>query len=566
MTDPVFRCFQGCRLSRRRSLFRCQPALSLLRAEYGKGLSTRREFLTGICALGVSAPVARALAGPALAQDTSRIAQGGTLRIQQNVKALRDPRTYDWSEMGNQTRGFLEYLVQYNRDGSFQGMLLERWEANEDATRYRLYVRRGVSWSNGDAFTAEDVAHNLRRWCDRSAPGNSMATRLSGLCQGPDGALREDAINVEDAHTLSLTLSHPNIALIADLSDYPAAVVHPSYDGGDPFAHGIGTGPFRPTDMVVGERCILDRDTSRPWWGSAVYGGPYVDRVEFLDYGTDPAKWLAAAEADEVDLLYESVGDFIDAMSDIGWTQTRTDSAATMVIRANADAVIDGRQPYANARVRRALALAVDNDVCLELGYGGRGLVAQNDHVCPIHPAHALLGPVDTDPAHARAEIVTAGFGDFRHKLVTIDDEWQRNTGDAVAAQLNDAGIPTERVIEPTTSYWENWKGHPFSATQWNHRPLGVQVLSLAYRSNAVWNETGFASPAFDAALDQAMSINAVQARRRVMAELQGLLRDQGVIIQPYWRTLYNHNNGRLVNAGRHPSNEIHLHRIGFAA
>ena len=37
-----------------------------------------------------------------------------------------------------------------------------------------------------------------------------------------------------------------------------------------------------------------------------------LDRIEFIDYGTDPAAWLAAAEADEVDCFYENVGEYVD--------------------------------------------------------------------------------------------------------------------------------------------------------------------------------------------------------------------------------------------------------------
>ncbi|MFN3210849.1 MAG: ABC transporter substrate-binding protein [Roseovarius sp.] len=517
------------------------------------------------CSLGVTAPAALSLAGlpgPARAQDA--IVPGGTLRIQQTVKALTDPRLYEWSEMGNQTRGFLEYLVEYDRDGTFRGMLLENWSANADATEYRLNLRRGVTWSNGDPFTARDVARNLERWCDAGVEGNSMAPRLRSLCDPATGQIRDGAVRVVDDHALVLTLANPDIALVANLSDYPAAVMHASYDGGDPFEHGIGTGPFRPVELVPGQRCVLERDTDREWWGTQVLGGPHVDRVEFLDRGTNPANWVAAAEADEVDLLYESVGTFVEVLDTIGWTRTETESAATIVIRGNARADLDGTRPYADATLRRALALAVRNETCLELGYAGQGTVAANDHVSPIHPAHADLGPAPFDAAQAQADVAEAGLEGFEHELITLDDEWQRNTGDAVAAQLRDAGFNVRRTVQPGSTFWPNWRDFPFSATQWNHRPLDVQVLDLAYRSNAVWNETGFGNDEFDRLLDRAMSLEDVEARRETMRRLQSILRDEGVIIQPYWRTLYNHHNGRLAGAEKHPAHEIHLYRIGF--
>ncbi len=253
----------------------------------------------------------------------------------------------------------------------------------------------------------------------------------------------------------------------------------------------------------------------------------------------------------------ETSPDFAQTNDDAGLIRESAVTATTMVARMNTQA-----PPFTDQRVRNAVQLAVDNAVVLELGVAGLGSVAENHHVAPVHPEYAELPKIAPDPRQGAGADDRSRAGGYRtgtdlaRRGMACDDlgcDRGPTARRGLQGQADDpAGIDLLGRVDEV----------PVLDDVVGRTAAGVQVYALAYRSGEAWNESAHSNPEFDAKLEQALGIFDPDARRPLMAELEKMLQDSGVIIQPYWNELIMHRVPAVQGYQRHPLREMHLEAV----
>ena len=549
-----------------------------LKRQLVEGQIDRREFVRYATLLGMAAPAAYAfvarvtrerLVAPAEAQAT--LPKGGTLRIAMRCQDLKSPHTYSWIESANSARQVLDYLTVTGVDNVTRPSLIEKWEPSPDLKTWTLRVRKSVKWHNGRQFTADDVVWNLKRVLDPKTGSSVLGLMKGFLLEDYETGEKDDkgnpkkasrlwdanAIQKVDDFTVRLNGKTPQLAVPEQLFHYPLLILDPAENG--EFKVGSnGTGAFTLVENEVGRRQVLK--AHKPgYWG----GGPYLDQLEFIDLGDDPAASVAALASKQVDGLYGADIVQLEALQKIPHVQMYQVTTAY-----TATARMQPVKPFDDKRVRQAMRYAIDSNAVLQIAHRGLGQPGEHHHVSPVHPEYAKLAPPQRDVARAKKLLSEAGYpnGIDVEIICRPQPAWELLAVQTMVEQWKEAGIRVKINVMPSTQYWEVWTKVPFGFTTWAHRPLGIMSLALAYRSGGPWNESKYSNPEFDRLLTQAEGTLDVAARREIMARLETILQEDGPIVQPVWRAIFTFHDKRVQGFKPHPTLYIFGHQLAIQA
>jgi peptide/nickel transport system substrate-binding protein len=542
-------------------LTRIHPKVHELETELRANRLDRRSFLRFATLLGVSAATAYGIAGLPMAQagtaETPK--KGGRLRIALRTNDISDPHTYSWGQP-MYMRQVLETLTQTGVDNVTRPLLLDRWEASDDLKTWTLHLRQDVTWSNGRPFVADDVVWNLKRVLD-PATGSATVGLFAGFIletyetgeTDDDGNARtsrrlwrEDAIEKIDDHTVVLHGHSPNVVIPELLYHYQVVMLDPA-DNGVFTLDSANTGPYRIVEFQQGQRALMQaRDD---YWGE----GPYIEELEIIDLGDDPNAHLAAIASNQVDGWPWTDNVTLPALRMLDHVEVyEAHTANTGAVRMRVD-----QAPFDDPRVRKAMRLAVDNEAVLQLGLGGLGYTAEHHLVSRQHPDYGPVEAQGRDLDEAKRLLEEAGYPDGITGEIYLKSSpaWESQVVQSLIEQWREANINIEMRPVPAAQYWEIWRQVPLGFTDWHHRPLGIMLYGLVFRTGGNWNESGYSNSEFDEILAKAEGAVDVEDRREYMAQLQTILMEDGPIVQPVYRSIYSAWNKKLKNFQLHPTN-----------
>ena len=347
--------------------------------------------------------------------------------------------------------------------------LATEWSVSPDNLTWTFKLRQGVKFHDGTDFNADAVVFNFERWWDKDNPYHKGSTfdpfsYMFGGFKGEDGCVLK-AVNKVDDYTVEFILTKPFSPLLSVLSMYSFAISSPTAiknEGPENYGTSkeyppVGTGPFKFSDWIKDDKLILVRNDD--YWGVKAK----IDKFIFRVIPDNAARYLSLKTGEINAMDGANIEDAIKA---------KTDPDLQVLLRPpfNIAALVFkcDTPPFNDARIRKAIAMAIDKKEIVKTFLGEFGLVANQLLPPSLWGYNKDLQDYPYDPEAAKAllaEVAPNGLPEIDFWYMSNPRQYlpdPKGVAEAIAADLAKIGVRCNLKTEDWASYTEDWYSGKF--------------------------------------------------------------------------------------------------------
>ena len=451
------------------------------------------------------------------------------------------------NDAAGQTIGqtFGDYLFRLQGEEQKRGpSLVEHYDSSTDKKEWTFKVREGVKFHHGTELTSKDVIYTFNRILDPDlgSPAKSVFSNV-------------DDIKKVDKYTSQFVLKKPDPDFQLKFYNYNTTLVAHDYDYTK--KKPSGTGAFKIKERHPGEKIILERHPDY-----FIPGLPKVDELHFVIVPEVSTQVLRLKSGD------------LQVAGPLGITQfkelERNKKTNALVTPGAFHAPISMRTdqpPFNDNRVRRAMKYCVDRERMVEAITAGTGDMGHDHPVWEGYQWYKDLGTRTRDIAKAKELLAQAGHEDG----LDVSLYYQSDRTDSMDTALNfqqmakPAGINVKLVGSTSDVYYSKyWLKVNLMCTHWAHRVDIRNLLNLAYKSGASWNEGHYSNKELDRHIEAASYSIKPEERQKHFTEIQKIIRQEGHVIIPSFQGLYGGSTKKVEDVWIMRSGGLELRHINY--
>lgn len=424
---------------------------------------------------------------------------------------VNTPADYYAIRMWNDSLVFIDEESQPDLKRS----VAKSWEVNEEGIVWTFQLPEGILFHNGKEMTSRDVKFTYDRLRDPEV-GATTVGLYSNIID----------ITTPDDYTVVFELENINPTFLLDL--YPHQSMILDADNPDFNTNYNGIGAFIVDEYIPEDRITFKRNPN--YWrfddeGNAL---PYLERVEMLII-QDPANRMEAMRGGQTHFTTSVPGQYKAILEAEDHLEIITGPSNTHhVIRMRTDVA-----PFNDVRVRQALKVATNRSEIAEVAYEGNALLGFDT---PVGPAYGDLffdpPELERDLEKAKQLLAEAGYPDgLNLTLVCVEASPISTIAIVWQEQMREIGVNVDIVLTSSENYYSQWLELDLGITSWGSRANPFHYFSLAYVSEALWNETHFSDPKLDELIAKLAKELHHDERVRLYHKMQHIMLERGPVI-----------------------------------